>query len=74
MKDQVLGESWDTQVKRKVINFIKIAKEFKEDSEKQPSEVKQRELNESKWVSDSQGDTNIRLKEIMNTLTESGIQ
>lgn len=54
--------------KLKVINVIRIVKEFKEDPKKQLNEIKQKEFKEDKCQSDSQENNNIRPMEVMNTI------
>ena len=51
--ENYLGEHQDTQFKRTIINFIKGVKEFNENTIKQPNQIKKKELEENKSLSDT---------------------
>ena len=52
--ENFLDESQDKEFQRKMINFIKVFKEFMKDTVKQHSELMVKELKENKCLSDFQ--------------------
>jgi hypothetical protein len=52
--ENFLDESQDKEFQRKMINFIKVFKEFMEDTMKQLSELMEKECKENKCFSDVQ--------------------
>lgn len=66
--ENYLGDPQDTEIKRKIINCIKVFKEFKEDVMKYLNEIKKKEPKEDKCPSNACENTNMRLMEMMETI------
>lgn len=58
-----LDKPQDTGFKKKILNSIKGFKELKEDRKKKLNEIKRKRLQKNKCLSDTQGNTDVRLME-----------